>query len=132
MVCLLHGGFVSVALWRLRDKFLLGVAGAMLLHFFGNFPIYLMHKNLFGFGLTAWSVIVNLWLAFYFFGGIALLSYFVYGKADIGRFIFGRTRCPDCGCVYDSSLFGFNLGVKRYERCSGCKRWHMIGIANKV
>ena len=132
MVCLLHGVFVSVALWRLRDKFLLGVAGAMLLHFFGNFPIYLMHKNLFGFGSTAWSLIVNLWLGLYFFGGIALLSFFVYGKAGVGRLIFGKTRCPECGCVYDSPFFGFNLGAKRYERCSRCKRWHMIGIANKV
>ena len=132
MVCLLHGAFVSVALWRLRNKFLLGVLGAMLLHFFGNFPIYLMQKNLFGLGKTVWSLIVNGWVGLYFLGGIALLSYFVYGKVAFGRFVFGQTRCPECGTIYDSSLLALNLGTKRYERCPGCKRWHLIGIENKV
>ena len=132
MVCLLHAAFVSVALWRLRDKFLPGEAGAMALHFFGNFPIYLMHKNLFGIGTTAWSLIVNVWVGLYFFGGIALLTYFVYGKAGVGRFIFGKTRCPECDAVYDSPLLAFNLGARRYEKCSRCKKWHMIGMDNKV
>jgi len=132
MVCLMHGAFVSVALWRLRDKFLLGEAGTMALHFCGNFPIYLMSKNLFGIGTTAWSVIVNLWVVLYFFGSIALLTYFVYGKAGVGRLIFGKTKCPECGAIYDSPLFAFNLGTKRYERCSACKKWHMIGMDNKV
>jgi hypothetical protein len=132
MVCLLHSAFVSVALWRLGNKFLLGEAGAMLLHFFGNFPIYLMSKDVFGIGKTAWSLILNLWVGLYFFGGIALLAYFVYDKGGIGRFIFGRTRCPECSVVYDSPFFGFNLGTKRYEKCSACRRWHMIGTSNKV
>ena len=132
MVCLLHGVFVSVALWRLRNRFLLGVLGAMLLHFFGNFPIYLMQKNLFGFGITAWSLIVNSWLGLYFLGGIALLTYFVYGKVSIGRLVFGQTKCPECRAVYNSSLLALNLGAKRYERCPGCKRWHTIGLENKV
>jgi hypothetical protein len=132
MVCLLHSAFVSVALWRLRDKFLLGEAGAMLLHFFGNFPIYLMSKNVFGIGKTGWSLIVSLWVGFYFFGGIALLTYFVYGKGGVGRFIFGQTKCPECRVVYNSPFLGLNLGTKRYERCSACVRWHMIGIENKV
>lgn len=132
MVCLLHAAFVSVALWRVRSKFLLGEAGAMALHFFGNFPIYLMSKNLFGIGTTAWSLIVNVWLGLYFFGGICLFTYFVYGKVGVGRLIFGKSRCPECKTVYGSPFFALNLGAKRYERCPGCKRWHMIGIENKV
>jgi len=132
MVCLMHGAFVSVALWRLRNRFLLGEAGAMALHFCGNFPIYLMGKNLFGIGTTAWSVIVNLWVVIYFWGSIALLAYFVYGKGGIGRSIFGKTKCPGCNAIYDSPLLACNLGVRRYERCSACKKWHMIGISNKV
>jgi len=132
LVCLLHGAFVSVSLWRLGNKFLLGVLGAMLLHFFGNFPIYLMQKNLFGFGRPAWSLIVSGWVGLYFIGGIALFSYFVYGKVGVGRFIFGRTRCPQCSTVYNSSILALNLGLKRYERCPGCKKWHLIGIENKV
>ena len=132
MVCLLHGVFVSVALRRLRNTFLIGVLGAMVLHFFGNFPIYLMQKNLFGLGTAVWSAIVSTWLAAYFLGGIALLTYFVYGKASLGRFIFGRSRCPECSAIYDSSFLALNLGTKRYERCPGCKHWHLIGIQNKV
>lgn len=132
VVCLLHGVFVSVGLWRLRNKFLLGVLGAMLLHFFGNFPIYLMSKNVFGLGAGVWSLVINGWLGFYFLGGIALLTYFVYGKVAVGRFVFGQTKCPECSAIYNSSLFALNLGVKRYERCPACKRWHVIGIDNKV
>ena len=132
MVCLLHAAFVSVALWRLRNRFLLGVAGAMALHFFGNFPIYLMSKNLFGIGTTAWSVIVNLWLGLYFFGAICLFTYFMYGKVGVGRFLFGKSKCPDCGTVYGSPFLALNLGAKRYERCPSCKKWHMIGMDNKV
>ena len=132
VVCLLHSVFVSVALWRLRRQFLLGVLGAMLLHFFGNFPIYLMNKNVLGLGSAVWALIVNGWLGFYFLGGIALLSYFVYGKVAIGGLIFGQTKCPECAAIYNSSLFAMNLGMKRYERCPSCKRWHMIGIDDKV
>ena len=132
MVCLLHGAFVSVALWRLRNKFLAGVLGAMLLHFFGNFPIYLMQKNLFGWGPNVWSLVVGLWVAAYFLGGVLLLTYFVYGRVGLGRLVFGRSKCPECETIYDSSLLALNLGTRRYERCPGCKRWHMIGIANKV
>jgi len=63
MVCLMHGAFVSVALWRLRDRFVLGERRRMTLHFFGNFPIYLMPESVW-LWTTAWSVIVNLWWRF--------------------------------------------------------------------
>lgn len=132
MVCMLHGAFVSVALWRLRNKFLLGVLGAMGLHFFANFPIYLMQKNLFGWGNTIWSVVVGNWVGLYTLGGVALLIYFVYGKVGLGRIIFGRTKCPECGNIYDSSFFALNLGTKRYERCPGYRKWHVVGVEDKL
>jgi len=131
LVCLIHGAFLAVALWRLRSNLFLGLLGAMALHYFGNFPIFLMQKNAFGLGQTAWQVIVSIWLQLYFFGSIALLARFS-GAGSIGRFLFGRARCPECGIVYDRPFFGFNMGPKRYERCRGCKRWHWMNYATKV
>lgn len=131
-VCLLHGAFNSLVLWRLRNKVWLGFLLAAAAHFFGNFPIYLMAKDVGGIGQMAWQVIISLWLAAYFLGGIALLAFFRYGKMNVGRFIFGKTRCPECGGIYDSPFFGLNLGSKRYEKCSHCRKWHLTGVADKV
>jgi len=131
-VCLLHGAFNSLVLWRLRDKLWLGFLLAAAAHFFGNFPIYLMAKDFGGLGSATWQVLVSLWVTVYFLSGIALLAYFRYGKANVGRFIFGRTKCPECGGIYDSPFFGLNLGTKRYEKCAHCRKWHITGLADKV
>jgi hypothetical protein len=131
-VCLLHGVFTSLVLWRLRNNVFFGFWLAVMAHFFGNFPIFLMAKGVGGIGQTAWQTIISLWLMFYFLGGIALLAYFTYGRASIGRFIFGKTKCPECSQIYDSPVFGLNLGTRRYERCPQCRKWHLIGIADKV
>lgn len=104
----------------------------MLLHYFGNFPIFLLQKNAFGLGQSVWVVLVSLWVQLYFFGGIALLARFHYGKASVGRFIFGKARCPECAFVYDRPLFGLNFGPRRYERCPNCKHWHWISFSTDV
>ena len=131
-VCLLHAAFVAVSLRQLRNKFPLGLAGAMALHYFGNFPIFLMAKNAFGWGVGVWRVIVTVWLQLYLIGGICLLAYFALGKFDPGRVFFGKSRCPECGTVYPAPLFGLNLGPKRYERCPHCRKWHMISALDSV
>jgi hypothetical protein len=82
MVCLFHGAFVSLSLWRLRNKFWFGFLLALLAHFFGNFPIFLASKNLFGLGQQAWQLIVLLWLQIYFIGAIVLLVIFNVMKKD--------------------------------------------------
>ena len=131
-VCLLHAAFVAVSLRQLRSKFPLGLLGAMALHYFGNFPIFLMVKNAFGWGAGVWRVIVTVWLQLYLIGGILLLSYFTLGKFNPGRVFFGRSRCPGCGAVYSRPFFGMNLGLKRYERCPHCRKWHIISITDVV
>jgi hypothetical protein len=131
-VCVLHAAFVAVSLRQLRDRFPLGLAGAMALHYFGNFPIFLMVKNAFGWSTGAWRVIVTVWLQLYLLGGILLLAYFSLGKFEPGRVFFGRSRCPGCGAVYSRPFFGLNLGLKRYERCPHCRKWHMISIMDAV
>jgi hypothetical protein len=132
MVCLFHGAFVSVALWRWQDKFGLGVLGAMALHYFGNLPIFFMAKGLFGWSKGVWQTLVMVWLNLYLFGSIALLARFSLGTFELGRFIFGKTRCPECGVIYPAPLLGLNLGPRRYERCPHCRHWHLVGQADAV
>jgi len=126
MVCLLHSAFVGVALACLRKRFVLGVVGAMALHWLGNFPIFLMTSNAFGLGPTFWAIAVQLWIIVYFVGALALLSYFVFGKVKPGLLFYGRRKCPGCGAEYDASLFAANLGATRYERCPHCRHWHFV------
>jgi hypothetical protein len=126
MVCLFHSAFVGVALACLRNRFALGVAGAMALHWLGNFPIFLMASNAFGMGPTLWAIAIQVWIIAYFVGALALISYFVFGHVSPGRLFYGRRKCPECGAEYDASLFAFaiNLGTRRYERCPACRHWH--------
>jgi hypothetical protein len=125
MVCLFHSAFVGVALWQLRKRFLLGVAGAMALHWLGNFPIFLMASNAFALGPTFWAVAVQVWIIACFVGALALLSFLVFGHVSPGRLLYGRRICPECAAEYDASLFAINLGARRYERCPHCRHWHL-------
>ena len=124
LVCLLHSAFISVALWRLRSRLLLGLAGAMTLHWFCNFPILLMAWDVGGLGKTFWTVIIQVWMLIYFLGSLALLSCFTFGKVSPGRVLFGVRHCPECDQDYDAPLWALNFGTTRYERCPHCRRWH--------
>lgn len=124
VVCVFHSAFTGVALWMWRRNFVLGVAGAMALHWLGNFPIFLMARNVGGMGAVFWSVTVQLWIVIYLLGAMALVSYFVFGRFSPGRLFYGRRKCPECGADYDASLFAINLGSRRYERCPQCRHWH--------
>lgn len=124
MVCLFHSAFVSVALWQLRRRFVLGFAGAAALHWLCNFPLLLMAWNVGGMGQTFWAVAAQGWLIAYVLGALALFSYFTFGRVVPGRMLFGRRHCPECDRDYDAPLFGLNFGATRYERCPHCRRWH--------
>ncbi|HEV2804542.1 MAG TPA: hypothetical protein VGW57_06370 [Chthoniobacterales bacterium] len=124
VTCLLHGAFISVSLWRLRSRFLLGLAGAMLLHWLLNFPILLLAWNAGGLGKIFWSTANQAWLLLFVVASLGLLSYFTFGKFSPGRSLFGRRRCPECAAEYDAPIFAANFGTKRYERCPHCRRWH--------
>jgi hypothetical protein len=124
MVCLFHGAFVSVALWQLRRRFVLGFAGAVALHWFCNFPLLLMAWDVGGLGKTFWAVAAQGWLVAYVLGSLALFSYFTFNRVAPGRMLFGRRHCPECDREYDAPFFGLNCGLTRYERCPHCRRWH--------
>jgi hypothetical protein len=124
MTCVLHSVFVAVALWQLGRRFVLGVAGAMALHWAANFPIFLMGWDVGGLGKAFWAVAIQIWLVAYVIGGLALLSYFAFGQFAPARFFYGRRRCPECEHEYDASFLALNFGRTRYERCPHCRHWH--------
>ena len=131
MVCIMHGVWTTVALRKIRTRFLVGLLGAMALHYLANFPIYLAAVNSGGLGKSVWQTILAIWVPLYFLGMIGLLIYFSFGKLtmqNISLFINGRAKCPACGTVYIRPLFGVNGVTKRYERCPVCKKWHWIDI----
>jgi len=125
MVCFMHGVFTAAAVRRLRRGLVVGVLGAMGLHYVANLPIYLANVGAFGLGLAAWKNVLGVWVPVYFLAMIALLSYFAFGKLAPGRLLFGRAKCPACGTVYDRPFFGLNLLTKRYEPCPACRKWHL-------
>lgn len=125
VTCLLHSAFVCVALWRLRSRFLLGVAGAMALHWLGNFPILLMAWDVGGFGKTFWTAALQCWLLLFIMGSLALFSYFTFGRIAPALIFYGRRHCPECNREYDPPIFlALNFGRTRYERCPHCRHWH--------
>jgi len=130
MTCVFHSAFVSVALWRLRRRFALGLVGAMALHWLANFPLFLMARNAGGLGKIFWMVVVQCWLVFYFIAALALLSYFTFGRVSPAHLFYGRRRCPECNRDYDAPLFAVNFGPIRYERCPHCRRWHWTKTRN--
>jgi hypothetical protein len=149
MVCVFHTAFLSVSLrclsgaanrsgdvpvgfdrgghGRRRQALALGLglAGAIALHWLGNFPLSLRVWNVGGLGPEKWAFIVQGWLLFYFLLALALLFFSAYGhKLSPGRMFFGRRHCPGCAQDYDAPLFAVNMGASRYERCPHCRRWH--------
>jgi hypothetical protein len=127
MVCLMHGAFTAAALVRWKKGFGWGILAAMGLHFIGNFPIYFKIINLFGWSAETWGRILGVWVIFYFWMMIVLLTYLYYGQYKVGMFLFGKVRCPGCDVVYERSLWGLNLFHLRYERCPACKKFHLVG-----
>jgi hypothetical protein len=124
MTCVFHSTFVGLALWRLRRRFVLGVAAAMILHWLSNFPILLMQWDAGGLGKTAWSLIVQLWLLLLLVLCLALLWFLAVGRGVPPPKLYGRRLCPGCRQTYEAPLLGLNFGRTRYERCPHCRIWH--------
>jgi len=124
MVCIFHSAFLAVSLWQLRRRFVLGVAGAMMLHWISNFPISLMNWNVFGWGRPVWLSVIMVWLMFNFVLAILLLFYLGWGRARPPKLFYGTRNCPECHSDYAAPLLGLNFGRTRYERCPHCQHWH--------
>jgi hypothetical protein len=129
----MHGAFTSVTLYTLyRYKSIKGIFGSMALHYFGNFPIYLMAINFLNLGKPTWTTIVGLYLGAYFILMVGILAYFTFGKFSVMRFLWGQVRCPECKQIYNPTILAFNSFNKRYEKCPHCKHWHWTGKDDQV
>lgn len=132
MVCLMHGAFTAVVLSCFRSSFLSGLLGAMGLHFIGNYPIALSRMGLTDWSKSTWQAILSFWVTGYFLSMMALLAYLNFRKFQVGRFLFGKAKCPECKMIYDRPLWGMNAVDRRYEKCPGCKRYHWIKREHEV
>jgi hypothetical protein len=133
IVCIMHSGMTALALSRWRKNFILGVLGAMSLHYIGNLPLFLKAIDLGGLGETTWGIIVNLWITVYFLLMITLLVFLATRKIALGQFFFGEAKCPECGAIYPRPFWlGVNMVTKRYERCPHCKKWHWISLKDVI
>lgn len=128
MVCVMHAAFTASALALMfkHKRVFLGLLACMILHFLGNFPIFLAGKNAFRIGPKAWQVVLQLWVPAYFLVMGCFLAYLAYGKQWLRKLIRGRVKCPECKQIYEHPIFGINLMHKRYERCPICRHWHLV------
>lgn len=130
MTCIFHGVFTAAALRTIRLAPVRSILFAMTLHFISNFPLALSGWNFGGLGESAWSVIVPTWMTLYFFAMVALLIRFLRSADPEGwqrfRLVFlGKAKCPGCGLVFERRWLAINWGTRRFERCPGCKTWHL-------
>ena len=74
LVCIMHGAFTAAALMFFRKKrFLVGFLIALLLHYMGNFPIFLAAVNFGGLSTGKWQTIVFIWIQFYFLAMVGFI-----------------------------------------------------------
>lgn len=134
MVCVMHSAFTAAALVLIfrHKKILLGLLSCMLLHFLGNFPIFLSAKNVFNLGADAWKALLQVWALVYFLTLGSFLAYLAFDKKWFNILVKGKVMCPECKQIYNHPLFGINLIHKRYERCPLCKKWHLVDAFSKV
>lgn len=132
MTCVFHTAFVAITLSQLNRHLLIGFAGAVVAHWLGNFPIFLMAWNVGGLGKEAWMALVQIWIVVSFLGALVLLSYFSFGRVSPARWFYGTRHCPGCEVDYEPPLlFAINFGPIRYERCPHCGHWHWTGPARQ-
>jgi hypothetical protein len=124
MTCIFHSAFVSLSLWRLRNRFALGFAAAAAAHWLGNAPILLLSAKALGMKKVLRVAFVETWLMLYFFAAAGLLAYFAFGRVSPIRLFYRRRLCPTCHEEFDPPIFGVNVGTLRYERCPHCRRWN--------
>ncbi len=75
LVLVMHGAFTGAALLFFRKKrFMVGFLIAVLLHYIGNFPIFLAAINFGGLSTADWKIILLIWTQFYFLAMVGFLT----------------------------------------------------------
>ena len=134
MTGMAHTLFVFPTVWLARKGWkhaLFGLAIGMTLHWFSNSAIVLMHREAFGWTKNAWGVLVQLWIALFAIAGLIVTIGVWLGPKKARRMWARRMTCPECGGVYTQPLImGLNFGMKRYEPCGVCHKWHWVTLEN--
>ncbi len=129
-----HSLFALPTIWFSRRGPLWAVVGmliGMALHFAGNAPITLMHRNCFGWSTAVWTILCQCWLIVYVFISLLSFAYIHFGSRVLKQILRAHVICPECGATYRQPLLmAMNLGAWRYEPCAACGKWHLISIAN--
>lgn len=134
MTCLTHPLFALPTVMLARKGWkgaALGLAMGMALHGLSNAPIVLMHRKAFGWKPEIWSVIIQIELVVLSIVGLLSLLAASFGRKTMKKIWAGRMICPECGATYRQPIvMGLNCGMKRYEPCGACGKWHWVTIAN--
>ncbi len=131
-VCFLHGGFVLFLVHRLAHGRPLwpGALAGMALHYLVNLPIFLAGIGAFGLPQEAWITIASfLPLLIVVWIGMQM------NAMSNGKFwleALGTSTCPECQTVYPRPLLALNLGPMRYERCPGCRKFHLVRVIGQA
>jgi len=132
MVCLLHGAFTSLVLWRFRRGLGWGLATAMGLHLLVQLPRNLFNMNI-GAGIRqVLRFYMPLHLILFFILMVLLLIYLRAGKQGLRQTFSGaKIHCPECQESYKRSYWMTHLSTKDIEKCPHCGCQNPIDIKEK-
>lgn len=134
MTCVTHSLFALPAVALSRHGWKSGAAGlalGMTMHWVSNAPIVLMHRGAFGWTPEVWGLVIQLWLVLWTILGLAVLIGVAVGRKMLRKIWSNRMICPGCGAIYrQPMLLGLNVGMRRYERCGVCRKWHWVTLKN--
>jgi len=132
MVCLLHGAFTSLVLWRLRRGIGWGLAAAMGLHLLVHFPRNLFNMNIGSASRQLLRFYMPLHLIFFFILMVLLLIYLRAGKQGLRQIFSGaKIECPECKASYKRSYWMTHLSTKDIEKCPHCGHQNTIDFKEK-
>jgi hypothetical protein len=129
--CVWHPAFVAVPAaalakgWRWLP---LGLVGAFVLHFLGNFPIYLAGRDAFGLGREGWALALFVWVWLYTVPlGVMLVFLRIGGARPLEALRrAAEGKCRHCGHVFTPGWRAINLGPWRWARCPSCRRMTFV------
>jgi hypothetical protein len=132
MVCLLHGAFTSLALWRLHRGLGWGLTAAMGLHLLVHLPRYLFNLNIGGASRQLLRLYMPFHLIFFFILMVFLLIYLRAGKQGLRQAFSGsKIKCPECQVSYKRSYRMTHLSTKDIEKCPHCGYKNSIDFKEK-
>jgi hypothetical protein len=124
MVCFIHSALVLIAADALCYRKLWGMLLPLIIHWLGNFPIFLSYQYPLDAGGIVWGQLLWIWNTIFFVGALIYLGQRILTPAERIAAFLGKAICPECQTLYIRPWWGVNRIGKRYERCPQCKHNH--------